>query len=591
MLSRIRAIVFLVGLISAVGPALGQDRVALVIGNGGYLYTAPLTNPLADARAVSERLRQIGFEVDLVEDLRSADARAVLGRFAQKSQLAEIATIFYAGHGIEIGGTNYLVPVDARMETEAAAEFEAISLDDVVRAVRGARKLGLVMLDACRDNPFASKMARRDGTRSLSRGLAPVEVHTQGLLISFAAEAGRTAADGTGAHSPYSQALLDVLQEPGVEIGFMFRKMRGKIVEATNGRQTPMEHMLLPDEAIYLAPAIMRPAEVPAEAPAAVEPEGALDAAITAAIKVNTPRGWQLLLRNHGPDVLSRPEAAAAFAELQKRAGAADPAQAFEGALAFTPRQRADLQVSLNSAGYYAGSADGEWGSGTRAGIRQLQSRLGVEATGFVDAAVLEFLGILWQQQEDAFVNAPFAAVHDTKLLQTLGEDQGILSTLDCLGRRRSVYGRRGDSYYFVVISSDPIQLAAQNFENCGGYMASVTSEEENEFVFSMIADEPEFYQFGFNHKTGYSYKLGPYFGLWQDPDAREPDGGWRWRNGEELSYTNWVPSSYQVDKTVHDFGQFYAERRGQVDMKNVDARHWFANTGFIRSAVMEANF
>ena len=565
------------------------SRVALVIGNAEYEFTAPLTNPSTDARAVSSRLREIGFDVEVIENLRGGDARGVLGRFAGKSQSAEIAVVYYAGHGIEIGGKNFLVPVDARMETEAEAQFEAIPLDDVVRAVQGARKLGLVMLDACRDNPFAAKMIRAGGTRSLSRGLAPVEVQSRGLLISFAAEAGSTADDGTGQHSPYTQALLDVLQEPGVEIGFMFRKMRGRVNQATGGRQTPIEHMLLPDEAIFLVPAVVRPGDLPAavqSAPTAAE-------ALQAAIKVNTPRGWELLLRNFGSVALTDPEAASAIAKIQDAAGATDPAQIFESLLGLTQEQRIAVQVSLSKAGYDVGAPDGAWGQRTRASIRQLQASLGVGQTGFVDAAILGHLGISWEPAAAAsFVNAPFASVHDHKLLQILGEDERIVSTLECLERRRSIYGRHGDSYYFVVVGSNTIQSHATTFEKCGGYLAAITSPAEDDFIYSMIEDEIEFFELGFDARTGYSYKNGPFFGLWQAPVAREPAGGWRWRNGEPLSYTNWVSGAPMDDRTGHSHAQYFAAKQGHLDLTKADARGWFDNDGtFARSAVMEVSF
>jgi peptidoglycan hydrolase-like protein with peptidoglycan-binding domain len=568
-------------------PAAAALKVALVIGNAEYEFTAPLANPSADAQAVSNRLQEIGFEVELVENLRGSDARRVLGSFAGKSQAAEIALVYYAGHGIEIAGKNFLVPVDARMETEAEAQFEAIPLDDVVRAVGGARKVGLVMLDACRDNPFAAKMLRRDGTRSLSRGLAPVEVQTRGLLISFAAEAGSTADDGSDAHSPYTQALLDVLQEPGVEIGFMFRKMRGLVSAATGGRQTPIEHMLLPDEAIFLVPAVVRTEEAPPveSGPTAAE-------ALEAAIKVDTPRGWELLLKNFGPEALSGPEADGAIAKIQHAAAGTDPAQIFESLLALDRQQRVDVQAALNAAGFDVGTPDGAWGQRTRAGIRQLQASLGLAESGYVDAALLGHLGVAWAAATSSFVNAPFAATHDPNLLRILGEEESVVDTLECLDRRRSIYGRHGDSYYFVVAATRSILLHAEKFEECGGYLAAITSQAENDFIYSMIEDEIAFFDLGFDTRTGYSYKNGPYFGLWQDPVAREPAGGWRWRNGEPLNYTNWAPGMPLDDRTGHSHAQYFADRRGQADMTNADARRWFDNDGrYARSAVMEIDF
>lgn len=216
--------------------------------------------------------------------------------------------VFYAGHGIELSGENYLIPIDAELKTEAETEFEALPLSDVIRAAKGASKLSLVMLNACRDNPFASRIKRRNRTRSMGRGFALVDVEHKGMLVSFAAEAGKTAADGSGTHSPYTQALLDVLEEPGVEIGFVFRKVRNLVRKSTNGAQVPIERMQLPDEAIYLvphsteAPVVQAAAAPKPEAPfiqkkpAAVyqPPKSSEQTMLAAARRVNTPRGWTL---------------------------------------------------------------------------------------------------------------------------------------------------------------------------------------------------------------------------------------------------------------------------------------------------------
>ncbi|MEC3859715.1 caspase family protein [Mesobacterium sp. TK19101] len=236
--------------------AMADKRVALVIGNSSYQNATPLANPANDSRAMADKLSQLGFDVMLRENLTGQGFRVALGEFAEKALGADLAVVFYAGHGIEMSGRNYLIPVDARMNSEATAQFETVSLDLVLSTVQQAGKLGMVLLDACRDNPFLGSMERTNGTRSLSRGLAPVSLEGQsGMLISFAAEAGQTADDGAGEHSPYTTALLDVMDEPGLEVGRMFRKVRAKVREDTGGRQVPIERMQLPDESIYLVAA------------------------------------------------------------------------------------------------------------------------------------------------------------------------------------------------------------------------------------------------------------------------------------------------------------------------------------------------
>ncbi len=249
--------------------ALAEVRVALVIGNSAYQNATPLRNPANDARAVAAKFETLGFEVDLHEDLTGQQFRIALGTFTEKALRADIAVVFYAGHGIEMSGQNYLIPIDAQMRSEATAQFETISLEQALSTVRLAKKLGIVMLDACRDNPFGAQMVRNNGTRSLSRGLAPVSVEGEsGIVVSFAAQEGRTADDGDGMHSPYTQALLAAVDEPGLEVGRLFRRVRSQVRELTNDRQVPIERMQLPDEAIYLAGAETGPVIQPP-----VEPE------------------------------------------------------------------------------------------------------------------------------------------------------------------------------------------------------------------------------------------------------------------------------------------------------------------------------
>jgi hypothetical protein len=236
--------------------AAAETRVALVIGNSAYVNTTPLANTRNDARAVAAKLTAIGFDVTLREDLDGQAFRVALGEFSEKAQNADLVLVYYAGHGIEMNGQNYLIPVDAKMRSEATAEFETVPLEQVLGAVREAGILGMVMLDACRNNPFAASMQRKNGTRAVSRGLAPVSVEGErGLIVSFAAEAGQTADDGDGTNSPYAAALLQVLDQPGLEVGRMFRTVRAKVREATDGQQVPIEQMQLPDTEIYLVAA------------------------------------------------------------------------------------------------------------------------------------------------------------------------------------------------------------------------------------------------------------------------------------------------------------------------------------------------
>ncbi len=236
-------------------PALAERRVAMVIGDSDYQHATRLPNPQNDAKAISAKLTTLGFDVFLHENLGGQDFRIALGAFAEEALRADLAVVFYAGHGIEMGGRNYLIPIDAKMTSEATAQFEALSLDSVLTTVRNAGKLGLIMLDACRDNPFANTMTRKNGTRAVSRGLAPVSLDGEaGTLVSFAAQAGDTADDGTGMHSPYTEALLELLDQPGLEVGALFQRVTKVVKDKTGGRQKPMYRIQPPNDLVYLVP-------------------------------------------------------------------------------------------------------------------------------------------------------------------------------------------------------------------------------------------------------------------------------------------------------------------------------------------------
>jgi hypothetical protein len=236
-------------------PAFAERKVALVIGNSEYIHAPALPNPERDAAAVANKLTALGYEVQLEENLTGQAFREALGVFSENAQQSDLALVFYAGHGIELNGRNFLIPVDSAMKSEATAQFETVSLDQVLSTVRVARTLGIVMLDACRDNPFASSMTRTNGTRSAARGLAPVSVEGEGgLVVSFAAEAGATAADGDNGHSPYTEAFLEVLDQPDLEVGRMFRTLRAKVREKSKGRQVPVEQAQLPDHDVFITP-------------------------------------------------------------------------------------------------------------------------------------------------------------------------------------------------------------------------------------------------------------------------------------------------------------------------------------------------
>src|SRR6478609_8688571 len=197
-------------------PAFAEKRVALVLGNAAYQNVARLPNPVNDGAVIAATLRNAGFDVvDSRQDLPAAETRRALRDFADRARDADIAVVYYAGHGIEVDGSNYLIPVDAKLERDTDIYDEAFSLDRILIAIEPARKLRLVILDACRDNPFSKKMKRTVATRAVGQGLAKVEPSSPNVLIAYSAKAGSTAADGDGTNSPFTIALANHLATPG----------------------------------------------------------------------------------------------------------------------------------------------------------------------------------------------------------------------------------------------------------------------------------------------------------------------------------------------------------------------------------------
>ena len=245
---------------------LANKRVALVIGNSAYKKVPRLSNPVNDARAVGGIFRAAKFDlVDIRYDLDVQGLRSAIRDFSLVAQDADVAVVFYAGHGIELDGNNYLLPIDAKLAWDVDVEDETVSLDRVLKIIEPAKRLRLVILDACRDNPFAASMKRTVATRSIGVGLAKVEPTTSDTLIAFAAKAGSMAEDGSGPHSPFTSALLKHLPVPGLDVRFVFGRVRDEVWKSTGYRQEPSIYGSLGGDIISIVPA--QPEQLPARVP------------------------------------------------------------------------------------------------------------------------------------------------------------------------------------------------------------------------------------------------------------------------------------------------------------------------------------
>jgi uncharacterized caspase-like protein len=285
-------LLLLVGLCLNPGNAFAEKRVALIIGNSAYDKVARLPNPANDAALIADTFKSAGFDsVDLRRDLKVGDMRRALRDFIDKARDADVAVIYYAGHGIEVDGTNYLVPVDAVLERDVDIYDEALSLDRVMVSVEPARQLRLVILDACRDNPFARSMKRTLASRAVGRGLAKIETTSPNTLIAFASKAGSTASDGDGKNSPFTTALAKHVTKPGLDLRKAFGYVRDDVLKVTGNRQEPYVYGSLGGDDVPLV----------AAKPVAAGPQADADAPVRRAYELALQAGaraaWEAFLR------------------------------------------------------------------------------------------------------------------------------------------------------------------------------------------------------------------------------------------------------------------------------------------------------
>ncbi len=304
---RTALIIFLTSLFCfSAHSALAEKRVALVIGISRYQRVPQLANPTRDAAAMAALFRKAGFDVvDSENDLGIAELRQVIRRFSETSRDADIAVVYYAGHGIEVDGINYLIPADARLASDFDVDDETISLDRLLRALDPVRHLKLVILDACRDNPFTRTMKRTVSSRSVGRGLAEIQPSSPDMLIAFAAKAGAVASDGDGENSPFSAALVKYIAEPGLDLRLAFGRVRDDVLKSTGNRQEPFLYGSLGGDTVALVPK-----RIDAEAEARVDYE--------LAAQIGNSEAWNSFLAHHGSGLL----ADFAHAQLAKLAAA-----------------------------------------------------------------------------------------------------------------------------------------------------------------------------------------------------------------------------------------------------------------------------
>lgn len=421
-----------VSLVVVADAATGEKRVALVIGNGAYQNVPTLDNPLTDSKAVAAALKRIGFDVVEGYDLKLDGMRTAVGDYAAKLDGAKVAFVYYAGHGVAVAGENYLLPTDTVLKNEADLDFRTMNINLVMRQMQREDRVNVVMLDACRDNPFAKELARSLKTRSASvaSGLSEITVNSAaGTMIAFATDPGKTALDGVGGqNSPFTTALLKHMETPGVSISTVMDRVREDVWRSTGEKQRPWVNTSIIGE-FYLNPAQPVAAKVAAA-------EGATVAAAAMPVAVANPQSleirlWESAERSGSPEdykayldahpngyfaqiaknriARSVTPAAAAVApaasavDLKSETGNA----ASEAAIGLSVKDRAETQKRLRAIGFDPGGTTGSFGPGTRRALTNWQKTHDIPATGFLTEAQQN---ALWEESEGEFQKVAAAA-------------------------------------------------------------------------------------------------------------------------------------------------------------------------------------
>ena len=406
---RYAAIILLAVFVFLPHDARAEKRVALVIGNSNYKYAVKLPNTRNDAEAFARLVAGEGFTVVSGVDLTDEQMTNTLIDFQKAATDADVALFFYAGHGIQIAGKNYLIPVDVQLRSEIQLR-NTVDVDSMLQQTVGSAKVKIVLLDACRDNPFVGEIKRSMGntTRSVTvnAGLAKIDAG-EGALIAFATSPGQTALDGKGSHSPFTQALLDHLATPGIEISNAMKLVRAQVQEETGRQQIPWESssmtgLFYVSRATPPAAAAAAPGTEPAAAPAI----GKVDASAVdfkmweAASSLNSAEGYQLYLdkypRGQFAD-MAKIKLAALAKQTTAAAGSAPATRALQSELATTESSQATedalgldrdgwrkVQQQLTAVGFRT-SADGKASGGTRTSIRSWQEKRKIYVSGYLN--------------------------------------------------------------------------------------------------------------------------------------------------------------------------------------------------------------
>lgn len=361
--SIIRSLLFIIGLFFfATSLQAADKRVALVIGNSDYDNAGSLANPRNDAEAITKSLKHLGFEVISGFDVDRVAFVAKIREFSKSIRGAKVALLYYAGHGMQVNGSNYLLPTDTALSGEEDLEFEAIHLRMIMAQMEREKRTNLIFLDACRNNPLARNLARNMGTRSVAigQGLAPIQSGV-GTLIAFATQPGNVALDGKTQNSPFTGSLVRHIETPGLDIAVVLRRVRQDVIDETTGEQVPWSNSSLTGSVILKA---------------GPPPDKNTEISFWKTIKDSDISGDFQTYLNQYPTGLFSEIAALKIAKLNENSAHSSTALPLSSLLNTSPEQEKILinlgiQQHLNRLGCNAGETNGIWGADSNNAMRR----------------------------------------------------------------------------------------------------------------------------------------------------------------------------------------------------------------------------
>ena len=462
--------------------AVPERRVALVIGNSAYTAVPPLANPQRDAKGISAALKRLGFDVVEGYDLKMDEMTGIVREFAQKLDGAKAGLVYYAGHGIAVGDENYLIPVDASLRSEADLDFRAVNVQLVLRQMQRDERVNIVILDACRDNPFAAQLAAK--SRAVTRGLTAIETQSaSGILIAFATDPRATALDGErDGNSPFTSALLKHIETPEVSITTVMDRVRADVWETTGKKQKPWTNSSIIGE-FKMNPTLKLASVDPGVAATktidAAVPMPAMPAAPSldrAQIDIKT---WEVAERgNSAADYRAYLDAfpSGQFATFARnRLASVDAAKPASGFLATPPgvndealkkeigtaqtetamkldnAGRREVQTRLRVSGFQPGKAATNFGPSQRKAIQAWQKSRSIPETGFLTAMQVSALRSQSETAYQAVLAEEKAAAEKKRSTKTAGEGKAATRNVNSFEGdemyRRDLARERGQAY------------------------------------------------------------------------------------------------------------------------------------------------